>query len=490
MMAQADLSRYQQAVGLAEAGKHQDALVYIEEYLKISPDDPEALNDAGAILHCLGRSEDAVEYLLRAKKLKPDSAEIVWNLVETYLGLGKADQACQFYDDMEHMGILNVDVLNRTANEFLKEQNKAGAVEMLLRSLQMVPDQRVLKAMLDVIRSKRPRITFFYEAEHEHGSLDDIYLFTQERFTMQKVEAQSIDKMYESMKSSDICWFQGCNDMISHLSRLPKITKNVVMLQGSELYDKWLRQIHWENIDILIVMGNSHIEEILLEQAPDIRARTRIFTVPPGVDLEKFKFVCRHHGKNLACFGNLSFQKNPMFLLQCMQKLHYIDPQYRLFFMGTFQSSILRRYIMHMIQALRLSDVIFIDDWQEDINLWLQDKQFIVSAGIGENWGMDALNGMACGLKPVIHNFPGATEMFSSEFLFDISEQFCEQTLSGKYEPQSYRLFVEQRYPLKSQLEKINDILIQIEREIDLERAKSKSCVDFGSEPFGKCDIT
>jgi len=483
MMAQADSSRYQEAVGLAETSKYQEALVRIEEYLRVSPNDVEALNDAGAILHCLGRSDEAIEHLVRARKLQPDSAEIVWNLAEAYLGAGRADQIGQLYNDMERMGILNADVLNRTANLFLNQSNKADALEMLLRSLKLSPDQQVLEPMLEVIRSKRPKIGFFRAANAENRSLTDICAFAQERFSVQHFQGQSVDQMYEFMKTSDICWFEGCSDIASEASKLPKITKNIVKLHGPELQDGWPRQVQWENIDILITIGNSQFEEILLEQVPDIKTRTRLVTIPKGVDLEKFKFVGRKRGKNLACIGHLNMQKNPMFLLQCMQKLHYIDPEYRLFFAGAFQSPMLQRYIMHIVQALELSNIVLFDGWQEDVNCWLQDKHFVASAGIGQSQEMGLLQGMACGLKPVIHNFPGASEMFPPDLLFNISEQFCERILADRYEPESYRRFAEERYPLRNQLEKINGIFIQFEREIDTRQAKSPSSIELENRP-------
>jgi len=489
MMAQADSSRYQQAVGLAETGKYQEALARIEEYLRVSPNDVEALNDAGAILHCLGRSDEAIEHLVRARNLQPNSAEIVWNLVEAYLGAGRADQIGQLYNDMERMGILNADVLNRTANLFLDQSNKVDALEMLLRSLKLAPNQDVLEPVLEVIRSKRPKIAFFCAANAENRSLADICAFAQERFRVQHFQGQSVDQMYEFMKTSDICWFEGCSDIASEASKLPKITRNIVKLQGPELQHGWPRQVQWENIDILITSDNSQFEEILLEQVPDIKTRTRLVTIPEGVDLDKFEFVGRQRGKNLACIGHLNMQENPMFLLQCMQKLHYIDPEYRLFFAGAFQNQMLQRYIMHIIQALELSDVVLFDGWQEDVNCWLQDKHFVVSAGIGQSQDVGLLQGMACGLKPVIHNFPGAIEMFPSDLLFDISEQFCERVLADRYEPQSYRRFVEQRYPLKNQLEEINAIFIQLEREIDIQQPKSPANIGLEDRPDGKATL-
>ncbi|HUW17763.1 MAG TPA: glycosyltransferase [Sedimentisphaerales bacterium] len=480
-----DLSYYQKGLELAEAGKHQEALACIQGYLRAAPNDAEALNDAGAILHCLGRSAEAIEHLMKARTLQGDSAEIVWNLVEAYLAAGKATEAVPLFDDMERMGTLNADVLNRAANVFLNQRNKAGAVEMLLRSLEVSPQQQVLNPMIGAIQTKRPKIAFFCGLRGDTKFLTDIYEYARHRYLVQLPEIQDVDQMYEAMKTSEISWFEWCTDMVVRASKLPKVCKNIVRLHRFEAYNDWPSQVRWENIDVLITVGNSFVKDALLKQVPDIESRTRLVTIPNGVNLKKFKFVDRQRGKNLACVGYLNTRKNPMFLLQCMQKLHYIDPEYKLFFAGVFQDPMLEQYVRHTVQALGLTDVVFFEGWQEDINSWLHDKHYIVSSSIGESQGMGLLEGMACGLKPVVHNFPGASQIFPSEFLFNISEQFCEQIRRGPYEPQKYRRFVEENYPLKNQLSKINDIFARLEAEIDLQRAQAPSCntstLDFAS---------
>jgi len=463
---------YQRGLELAEAGKYQEALACIEGHLRTAPDDMQALNDAGAILHCLGRSDEAIKHLVQARNLSGGAcAEIVWNLVEAYLADGRASEATQLFDDMERLGILNVDVLNRTANVFLNQDKLADAIETLLRSLKLSPAQEILRPMIEVIRSKRAKIAFFCNSADQRQSLADIYEFTQRRFLVQLFEGQGTDQMHELMKWSDICWFEGCTDMVVEASKQPKACKNIVRLHGFEQVPAfggidWVSQVRWENIDILITDGNPFVKNALLQEMPDIENHTSLITVPNGVNLDKFKFIDRGRGKNLAWIGSLDMRKNPMFLLQCMQKLHYIDPGYKLFFAGTFQSLILEQYVRHMIQQLMLTEVVFFDPplaGQDDINSWLQDKHYIICGSLAESQGMGLLEGMACGLKPVIHNFPGASQIFPSEFLFNISEEFCGQILSDTYQPQRYRRFVEENYPLEKQLSKVNDIFTQLE---------------------------
>lgn len=463
---------HHEALKLAETGNYQQAMDCINRHLQTSPDDAEALNDAGAILHCLGRSAEAIEHLVRAKTIRPDSAEIIWNLAEAYLAAGRADQAVQLFDRMEQQKILNPDLLNRTANVLLNQNDKAGGVEILLRSLEMSPNQEILNKMIEVIQTQRPKVAFICGLKGDTKFLNDIYEYTRYRYLAQMPEIADLDQLHEVMKTSDISWFEWCTDLVVQASRLPKVCRNIVRLHRFEAYNNWPGQVRWENIDTLILVGNSFVREALLAQVPDIEKRTHVVTIANGVNLDRFQFVDRQPGKNLACVGYLNMRKNPMFLLQCMQKLHYVDREYKLFFAGVFQDAMLEQYIRHMVQVLELQDVVFFDGWQEDINAWLRDKHYIVSASIGEGHPMGLLEAMACGLKPVIHNFPGAVENFPAEFLFDFSEQFCEQICSGPYQGQRYRRFVEENYSLKTQLGRINNIFTKLEAEIESQKTQ------------------
>jgi glycosyltransferase involved in cell wall biosynthesis len=460
---------YDAAMALAEAGRYEQALLCMRECLQKANDNTDVLNDMGAILHCLGRTEEAVEYFLRACKLSPDTAQIIWNLVEAYLALGKAREAVSYFDVLERLSILNVDVLNRAANVFLNSGDKAGAMEMLLRSLQMCPQQQIIKPMLDVIRSKRPKIAFFCGSD-DIKFLNDIIDFAGQRFEVRLFKGKTQEEILELMRWSDISWFEWCCDLAAIGSKLPNVCKKIVRLHRYEAYSPWPTKVQWENIDYLITVGNTYVMDALLAQVPDIETRTQHYVIQNGVNLDKFKFVDRPRGKNLACIGYMNMRKNPMLLLQCMQKLHYIDSEYKMYVAGNFQDAMLEQYIRHIVKVLGLTDTVFFDGWRADIDSWLADKHYIASFSIGESQGMGLLEAMACGLKPVIHNFPGADQIFPEEYIFNISEDFCRQVTSPVYEPQKYRRFVEETYPMQNQLQKINEIFIRTEEHINSRR--------------------
>ena len=146
--------KYQKALDLAEAGKHQEALECIQKYLTESPDNAEIINDTGAILYCLNRSDEAIEHFLKANELQPDSAEIIWNLSEAYLSESNAKQAAALFDTMEKLGILNAEILNRTAEMFINAGEISDAHKLLTKSLEISPNQPVLHPMLEIISRK------------------------------------------------------------------------------------------------------------------------------------------------------------------------------------------------------------------------------------------------------------------------------------------------------------------------------------------------
>ena len=145
---------YNQILELAEQGQTEQALARIQKYLDSDPCNAEVLNDTGAILFSLGRTEEAISYLEKARALSPDSAEIIWNSIEAWLAANTPHKAMEQFEKMKELGILSADVLNRTSDVLLKNENFSDAARVLRWSLEMSPEQEILHPMIDVISSK------------------------------------------------------------------------------------------------------------------------------------------------------------------------------------------------------------------------------------------------------------------------------------------------------------------------------------------------
>lgn len=147
-------AEYRKAMEQAEAGHHEKAMAYLESYLNENDQDAEAHNDTGAILMIQGQTDRAIEHLSKAHDLYSDSAEINWNLSEALLVGGQAEKAAALFGNMEQMGILSTDLLNRTAAALIDDQKPADALPLLEKSLDLEPDQEILEPIITVVRSK------------------------------------------------------------------------------------------------------------------------------------------------------------------------------------------------------------------------------------------------------------------------------------------------------------------------------------------------
>jgi glycosyltransferase involved in cell wall biosynthesis len=312
-----------------------------------------------------------------------------------------------------------------------------------------------------IVRPGASKIAFFCGGDGV-TFLWDIGMFAKERFNVWFFEGQSAEGVAELMEWSDISWFEWCTDLTAFASQLPKVCKSIVRLHRYEVFTGWPGKVMWENIDALITVGNDYVKDRLLAVVGGIEKRTRMVEIPNGINLAKFAFTERQRGKNIAFVGNMNMKKNPAFLLHCFARLQTIDPEYRLYFAGRIQDGALEQYMRYMVRQLGLDGVVFFDGWQEDVSGWLADKHYIVCSSIVEGHPVGVLEGMARGLKPVIHNFPGSKKFFPAEFLFDTAAEFCERIASGPYEVRRYREFVEARYSLSEQLGRVNELFMEL----------------------------
>ncbi len=452
---------------LAETGRHQEALEHVRAFLREHPQDYQAWNDCGAILYCLRQVEDAIVAFEKARSLSGDSvsAEIYWNLSEAYLDGGYPGMAVKQFEIMDKLGMLSADLLNRAADAFLKQESFGGALEMLLRSLEVNPQQDILQPMLEIVRAKRPRLAIF--AASEDDQTQAVHDYAGKRFPTELHIGKRADEIWNILEWSQISWFEGCDELIAAVSRTPKACSMILRLRPGDVLRSQIHQIQWEQIHTVIVTGLKSEYESLLESVEAIAGKTRVVFIPEGVDCREGGSTSKQRGKNLAYIGPLTAEANPMFLLQCMQKLNYVDPSYRLHLVGYGTDARMESYLRHMIDRMRLSGVVVMDQSPRNLNVWLRDKHYIVAAGIqGEGWD-GVLKGMAAGLRPVVANYPGVEERLDRQFVFDLAEDFCRQIQSGSYEPQRYRETVESRFSLRTMIRAWNDELYRIEKDLD-----------------------
>ena len=464
---------YGQGLKLADAGRHEEALALIQEHLLSSPEDGQALNDAGALLYVLGRLDEAREHLKKAlEHIDGCPAETLSNLAEVGLAAGRPEEVMALLGPLAQAEALSPDLVNRIATGFLDNDDPSRAAEAILCSLSMAPDQEyVLRPILDNIHRLRPKVAFFC-GTGDRQYMDVVCRFTEPRFEMKIFEGNSPDEMFELMRWCDIAWFEWCTTQLAAASQHSKVCRIVARLHHFEVFQPWLAQTKWENVDVLVTSGNTAILDLLAQRAPQLEEKTRLLTVPIGVDLEELPFVNRPRGRNLVCLSELVVPKNPMFALQCFQKLHSIDPEYHLSFAGQIRDDVLEQYLQHMVAEMGLGESVSFDGWQQDITAYLKDKHYVVSTSMVEGQPVQIHQAMARGLKPVVHSFPGCRDFLPDEGVFLTVDEFCHRILEESYRPESYRDFVARKYSQVAYLAKVNEIFLAMEKRPVGEKAE------------------
>lgn len=459
MQSDALTSQYEQALALAESGQYAQALDQMLGHLKASPADGKALNDAGTILFCMQRGSEAIAYFEKALTLctGDELTQVQWNLCEVYLQEGMPEKAAELFGPMRRQGTINVDLLNRAAEAFLKKNNLGGAVETLLLSLSLYPEQEVLKPMLEIIRSHRQRVLL--AADTSTVLVGTLKTALEKRVPVDVVIGKT-EAMAEKAQRAGAVVFVGAGKMLVQGLALSNRCKTVVVLSEEDLYRPFASQVRWDAADTILACASADAIEDFKEMT-GVRSVTQVRSAAePQADAVQAK----KPGKRIAAVGPWTLRLNPMFLIQCFQKLHYLDADTRLHIAGEFEDAGLERYVRTAVEAMDLDTVVFFDGPVKNLSRWLRDKHFIVSTAI-DGSAMDSVwAGMACGLKPVVHRFADAESWIDRRFVFSLAEDFCRQVQAEGYEPAVYRSMVQDQFEGANVIRKVNAALSRWEQ--------------------------
>ncbi len=147
--------------------------------------------------------------------------------------------------------------------------------------------------------------------------------------------------------------------------------------------------------------------------------------------------------------------------MHAFRELVQSDKRYQLFIAGKIEYPYLQLYFKQMIKEMRLEDNIHFEGWIEsqNINTWLDNKHYILCTSIHEGHPVGIMEAMACGLKPLIHNYVGARESYPGKYIWSTIPEFVKMTTEDSYDPAEYRNFIESNYSLRKQLESVDKII-------------------------------
>lgn len=284
-------------------------------------------------------------------------------------------------------------------------------------------------------------------------------------YTVRKFIIRAQQDIYNAIDWADIVWLEWCNQaaIIGTNYEGIKGKKVIVRLHRYEAFTKFPSQVVWKNVNCLILVA-PHMIKILEKTIPDIKEKVECRIVYNGIDLDKITFQEREAGFDIAWVGFINPRKNIGMALQILKRLVDIDKRYRLHVAGSFQDPCLQVYLGYMIDEMNLRDNIKFYGWVGDMDKFWGDKNYLLHTSIHEAHSYAIMEAMARGIKPVIHNFRGAKELYSPiHFIFNTVDEAVNLITWQYTHSENYRNWIiDKDWTLKNQLKEIRKIIREI----------------------------
>lgn len=215
----------------------------------------------------------------------------------------------------------------------------------------------------------------------------------------------------------------------------------------------------WDVVDDLIFIA-PHIREIANEhELPNRREGLRVHTIPCAVDLDLWTYKERKPGYNIAVVAERWASKGTSEILQFAYKLQQVEPRYKITWLGQrsdypWEHEYRDEFVEH--HKLNLEFVNIVDSVEE----FLEDKNYLFSGSHKEAFGYNIAEAMAKGIRPIVHRFFGADDLWPDLPLWTGIDEAIDMITDGTYDSASYRQYlIDHGYDLPSMMARFDEII-------------------------------
>ena len=264
-----------------------------------------------------------------------------------------------------------------------------------------------------------------------------------------------------AIAEADVVWLEWCWDHAVWATTSGVLAGRpcVLRLHSIEaLQTDFPARVDWRQVHRLVVVGGD-IAALLASRFPAVAGSVRIELVANGIDTARFAPGAPDRFR-IGWVGHVEPKKNPMLLLQIAHRLRQADARYTIHAAGAFTDLRTLRYLQHAVPALGLGDVVRFEGAVADMPGWYADKGVLVSTSMYESFGMAIGEAMAVGAFPVVHDFPGAADLWPPECLFLATDDAVALIRSAR--PGLYRDWVTERYGLERQERDVLRVLEEV----------------------------
>ncbi|EHJ00171.1 glycosyl transferase family 2 [Clostridium sp. DL-VIII] len=298
----------------------------------------------------------------------------------------------------------------------------------------------------------------FFVKKGMDSFLDDIIDGVSKKYNIKKVIITEYKQIDEGMEWADICWFEWCDDLIAYGSKLElaKEKKIICRLHSYEAFNGYINDVNWSNVNSLIVICE-HIKNFIVK---NFNINERIISIiPNGIDEKKWSFKERENGFNIVYVGYINYKKGPMLLLHTFKAIYDKDNRYKLYIAGIFQDNRDVLYYNQMIQEFGIENNVIYEGWQDDLDKWLNDKDYILCTSILESQNVSVMQAMCKGIKPIIHNFVGSKNIYDKKYVWNTIGEAISMIEEDNYASNEYKKYIVKNFSLAQQIDKVMAVI-------------------------------
>ena len=243
---------------------------------------------------------------------------------------------------------------------------------------------------------------------------------------------------------SDIIWCEWGTENAVKVGDHDTKAKKFLRIHAYEAFLAYIHYIDFKKYEKVFFIAE-HIKRYVESKVGKI---PNAVVVPVGVDLSQFTIGKNKDKKKVAFAGEISRKKGAGELILIANSF----PEFQFHVAGKFNEDDTARFFNE-----NKPKNIILEPYSYNLNKFFEDKSFILNTSLREGNPVTVMEGMACGLKPIVNNWIGAKEIYRDNVYKNIQD--ISDLLYEYHEPEHYRKFIEDNFSFDKTVEKINEYI-------------------------------
>jgi len=269
------------------------------------------------------------------------------------------------------------------------------------------------------------------------------------------------DALQQLLDWCDLAWFEWADSLlVDYTTKTQTRVRTIVRVHGWEVYAGFIPQVNWVRVDT-VIFPTAFLRDIAVQQAPAMRNCCQLVVMPGGVQTDRYTIAEGKTGNKACLAGYINHKKGIEQAVQVFYEAWLKRPELELHIAGTVQDPRIWLHMGTLIDELGLRQQVHFYEWQDELNAWYADKDYFLSTSTGETFHYSLAEGMAAGLKPVIHCWKGSRDIYGDEWVYRTVAEGAQMLLKRPTakDRKRYRQFIVDRYGFPRQKQMVDFML-------------------------------